>query len=357
MPRRRRPSNVNRRVLNSVLRAQVDVYRFEATVQRRVLRLLGGMHSELLGMLASQDLTRLGRRRVDKLIGEAVDSIESYYADIREVSDRALAAAAEAQAKAIKKALDRSYAVADISAALPPATFLEGIASATIMGAPAEEWWARQARDTSFRFSTAVRQGLVAGDTTEQIVARVAGRAGYPGIMDTSRANARSLVHTAIGQASADARHETYRRNGDIVEGIRQVSTLDSHTTEVCMAYDGAEFDLDGNPINGTTLPYENGVPRHWACRSVEVPITKTFKELGIDLPEPGAGERASSDGPVPGKWTFDDFLGSLTKDEQDEALGPGRAELWRDGTITLQQLLDQRGNALTLGELRERYA
>jgi hypothetical protein len=36
--------------------------------------------------------------------------------------------------------------------------------------------------------------------------------------------------------------------------------------------------------------------------------------------------------------------------------LGKGRAELWRDGKITLQQLLDQRGNPLTLQQLRQRY-
>jgi hypothetical protein len=36
--------------------------------------------------------------------------------------------------------------------------------------------------------------------------------------------------------------------------------------------------------------------------------------------------------------------------------LGKGRAELWRSGKITLNQLLDQRGNPLTLAELRSQY-
>jgi hypothetical protein len=36
--------------------------------------------------------------------------------------------------------------------------------------------------------------------------------------------------------------------------------------------------------------------------------------------------------------------------------LGKGRAELWRSGKITLNQLLDQRGNPLTLAQLQSRY-
>jgi hypothetical protein len=358
MPRRLLNVTVNPRIANAVLRHQLDVFRFEANVRRRILRLLDGMHHEMLGKLAAHDLTRFGKARTEALINETVDAIEGYYSRVAGISGEALTGVARTQARAAARTLERTFVGIDLSASLPTETFLARIASnASILGAPTEEWWARQARDVSFRFSTAVRQGLVAGDTTEQVVARVAGRAGYPGVMDVTRANARSLVHTSIQQVSNDARFETFRQNDDVVEGIRQVSTLDTHTTEICMAYDGAEFDLDGNPINGTTLPYENGVPRHWGCRSVEVPITKTFKELGINISEPRSGERASEDGPVPSNWTFSNFLESLSKEEQDEALGSGRAQLWREGSITLQQLLDQKGNPLSLAELERRYA
>jgi hypothetical protein len=36
--------------------------------------------------------------------------------------------------------------------------------------------------------------------------------------------------------------------------------------------------------------------------------------------------------------------------------LGKGRAQLWRDGKITLQDLLNAQGVPLTLRELREKY-
>jgi len=36
--------------------------------------------------------------------------------------------------------------------------------------------------------------------------------------------------------------------------------------------------------------------------------------------------------------------------------LGSGRAQLWRDGKLTLEQLLDLSGNPLTLAQLRAKY-
>jgi hypothetical protein len=86
------------------------------------------------------------------------------------------------------------------------------------------------------------------------------------------------------------------------------------------------------------------------------VPITKTFKQLGIDAPEPKEGTRASEDGQVPAKWTFDDFLGTMSKEEQDEMLGEGRADLWRKGKIMLPQLMDMKGNPLSLAQLERKY-
>jgi hypothetical protein len=126
------------------------------------------------------------------------------------------------------------------------------------------------------------------------------------------------------------------------------------HNTEICIAYDGASWDLDGNPIDGNELPYDGGTPRHWNCRSVEVPITKTFRELGINMPEPSSDVRASSEGPT--TMTMTEYLDSRTKAQLDEQLGVGRADLYRAGTITRQQLLDLRGNPLSLAELQAKY-
>jgi hypothetical protein len=350
--------NVVGPIRQEILKHQVNLLRLEAGERRRVFNLLDKMQEELLGKLGARDITKFNKERVTQLLSASQEIVDNWYAKAQTATEKTLQGVAEVQASHIKSVLDETFVAIDLTASVPTDAMLAKIAGKSlIMGAPSEDWWDRQARDTGFRFANAVRQGLIAGDSTEEIVGRVAGRGGFPGIMDVSKSNARSLVHVSIMEVSNEARMETFQQNDDVVDGIRQVSTLDSHTTEICMAYDGAEFDLEGNPINGTELPYESGCPRHWGCRSVEIPITKSFKELGIKAKEPGAGERASSEGPVSGKWTFENFLDSLPEGDQDEILGPGRAELWRGGDITLQQLLDQKGNPLTLAELQDKYA
>lgn len=336
---------------------QLELLRLEASARGKVFDLLDNMMEDLLGKLAKDDITTFNKARLSGLIDRAAVTIEKYYDQIEAAQAKNLAGVAKVQATATAQQLESTYIGIELEASLPTKAFLEKLATdALIMGAPSEEWWQRQAMDVQFRFANTVRQGLVAGETTEQIVGRVAGRGTIPGIMDVTKANARSLVHTSIMEVANEARMATFKENDDIIEGVRQVSTLDSHTTDICMAYDGAEFDLDGNGINGTTLEYNGGCPRHWGCRSVEVPITKTFKELGINAPEPKGGTRASEDGQVPAKTTFGDFLAGMTEAEQNDLLGEGRADLWRDGKITLPQLLDQKGNPLTLEQLRKRY-
>lgn len=350
-------ADVSPALVDELLASQLDLLRLEAGVRARVISLLDRLQRELVARLAAEDLTSFNKARINSLISQITTVIDSYYERASGESQAGMGAAARAQVNQVIESLSDHF-IANIDASLPSTTFMERLSTnALLFGAPSSDWWERQAQDTAFRFANVVRQGIIEGETNEGIVARVAGRRGHPGIMDISRTHARGLVHTSIQEAASEARMETFRKNADVITGIRQVSTLDSHTTEICIAYDGAEFDLDGEPLEGTDLPYNGGVPRHWGCRSVEVPITKSFQDLGLDIPEPGGGERASADGPVKASTTFEQFLERMGKDFQDETLGPGRAQLWRDGTITLQQLLDLNGNPLSLEELEAKYA
>lgn len=349
-------ADVNPIVVDRLLAGQLDLLRLEAHARTEAFKLLTAMEAELKRELRTGELTRWGTKRVEALLRQAEDVINRYFAGIQDAMDGVLDGAARAQAALVAETLSDALAAVSVDAAVPGTRVLRSLAASdsVIFGASSADWWDKQAEDTRFRFAAAVRQGIAQGETTEDVVRRVAGPDGF---LEVTRSNARSLVHTSIMEVAADARDATYQANADVVEGTRQVSTLDSSTTDICIAYDGAEYDLDGEPINGTVLPYEDGVPRHWGCRSVEVPITKTFKELGVNISEPTGGERASADGPVKASTTFDEFLTRMGKDFQDETLGPGRAELWREDKLTLQQLLDLKGNPLTLAQLEAKYA
>lgn len=129
------------------------------------------------------------------------------------------------------------------------------------------------------------------------------------------------------------------------------------HNCALCMARAGSEWsnDAEHKIISGNqsyAVP-----PIHINDRCVLIPKTVTFKELGIDLPEPPVGTRASNLGPIKADTTFKQYLEMVDKDQQDSMLGKGRAELFRDGKISLNQLLDGNGRELTLKELKSKYA
>jgi len=249
----------------------------------------------------------------------------------------------------------KTFTSIGLDASLPSEATLKALVNGSLIeGHTISKYWDAQTDRMKFLFTGQVRQGIAQGETTTQIVRRIVGskKLGIPGIMDKSRREAFSLVHTSIMQVSNDARMATFKENSDVVKGMRQLSTFDSKTSEICMSYSGAEWDLDGNPINGNTLPFNGGTPRHWNCRSVITPITLTFRELGIDAPEP-KGTRASDLGQIPSDTTFDEFLKRHDDAYVDDLLGPGKANLWREKKITLTDLMGQSGRPLTIDQLK----
>src|SRR5712664_2951814 len=167
-----------------MLSHQIDLLRVEAGARGEALALLTQLQNELIAALAKADLTALGKTRLTALLDETTNTINDYYAQLQDDAHAMLGGVAESTAKATADIIENAVAI-DMTASLPTAAYLDRIVGNTlIMGAPSEEWWARQAQDTAFRFSNAVRQGLVAGDTNEEIVARVAGSRDVAGIMD-----------------------------------------------------------------------------------------------------------------------------------------------------------------------------
>lgn len=327
---------------------QVRLLRFTANEQQRVLAIMTQLQKDLRLKLMG-DLTDFGRARTNKLLREATAVIEDGYKAVQIELDF------EGLAKQQAGVAANSFKAIGLTASLPSETALKALVNGSLIeGAPSAAWWSKQSDDTAFKFSAQVRQGIAGGETVQQIVRRIVGspRLGTPGIMETSRRGASALVHTSIQQVSNDARLATFKANDDIVKGVMQLSTLDSHTTKICIAYSGASWDLEGNPIDGNELPFNGGTPRHFNCRSVLTPITRTYKELGINIPEAPPGTRASDLGQVPATTTFESFLERHDAEYMDNLLGPGRAKLYRDGKITLTQLVDGQGRPLTLKQL-----
>lgn len=339
------------RLFDSVLRQALDVLRLGASQRAATMRRLQRLERALARELAAGDLSKARREEIEAFLAGADEIIRQHYADIQE--DLQLEDLSRTFAERTAGAIEVALGVE--AAKMPKSDYFRSLASdVLIQGAPSAEWWSRQAEKTRFQFAAAVRQGLTNNETNQQIIRRIVGNEEMPGVMQIARRDAASLVQTSVQTVANDARRATFQANDDVIKGLRQVSTLDGHTSLTCVSYSGAEWNLEYEPINGNTLPFNGGCPRHFNCRSVEVPITKTFRELGVDIDEAPVSTRASSAGQIDANTTFRDFLQRQGPAYQDKVLGEGRAQLWRDGKITLRDLVNGEGNPVTLATLRE---
>jgi hypothetical protein len=118
-----------------------------------------------------------------------------------------------------------------------------------------------------------------------------------------------------------------------------------------CVDFSGHVYNLE--TVKGWYVA--NGIITH-NCRSRMMGILRTFRELGFDIDEPKGLTRSSAEGQIARETSFDEFLKRRTIAEQDGQLGVGRAQLWRDGKITLKQLVDGNGNPMSLEALKAKY-
>lgn len=349
-------------MIDELLAGQLDIMRFEAGVRARVLNILQSIQKEALEKLSSADLTSINKQRTQTLLTQINTIISKYYEQAASESFAALTAVANAAASNAGSVMNTAFSI-QLTVGLPTQTYLERLFSNTLIrGAASSDWWARQRGDTSFRFANAIRQGLTAGESGEQIARRISGSSllGMPGVMDIARSNARSLVHTSIQAVANEARLETFRKNSDVIDHVVWLATLDGSTCpQICGVRDLKSYTLDDDPPQpiGHALDWDGGPGAiHWGCRCIVTAGRKTFDQLGVDLPEPKKGTRASQFGPVAADTTFEQFLNRRGSAFQEEVLGAGRAALWRDKKLTLQQLLDLSGNPLSLVKLKEKY-
>lgn len=82
---------------------------------------------------------------------------------------------------------------------------------------------------------------------------------------------ARTETHRAYRSASLQVMND----NKHLLKGWRWSSARDRRTCAACLALDGRIFQTDV-PMKG-----------HPNCRCSMAPVTKTWKELGYDVPEP----------------------------------------------------------------------
>ena len=336
-------------LFDSTIELHLDIERTGAEARATIIELLKNLEKELIAKVAD-GVTDWSKARIAKQLSEADAVIRQYYDDAAGIARDTTTSVAQVSASATATSLSAAVGGQVAVSVLPTATYLETLAGNTIIqGAIQSDWWDRQAGDVAFKFQSAVRQGLVAAETTPQIVKRVRD------VMDLSRRNAEALVHTSVQSVANATREKLFEDNTDVISGKEWSAALDRKTCPTCGVRDGKRWDANSKPINHS-IPYVMP-PQHFRCRCSMMPVLKTWKELGINMDELPESTRASMEGQVTDK-TFEDWLKRKTETDPtfaDRTLGQGRAELFRDGRITMDQMISG-GKPLTLNELKAKY-
>lgn len=335
--------SLNSRIAYALTDRKILHFRYDAHLRQQVMKRLSKTQRELLNRLAAAGVDALPKKQLDTLLKELKQEVAKVYQEMTAYTQDELSGFFAAETQHIHQLYNDEVGF-DFFNQVPEYKQKANKTATIIAGSPLEDWWAKQGNDFAFKFEGIIRQGLLDGQQTSQMITDV------KHLMNTSRRHAETLVITAVAKVADNAHQALRDENLDILAGEKHLSTLDTRTSTVCQLRDGLMWDLDKKPIDHD-VPYQRP-PLHPRCRSILQLVTKSWKELGIDAEEMPSSTRASQDGPVSEQINYENWLKSKSPEQQDQVLGKGKADLWRRGVITFADMLDQSGRPLTLKDL-----
>lgn len=301
--------------------------------------------------LAAEDLTAYSRTRLEKLLtaieGDLRDIYGAYWEQLRGNLIETAVYESQFEAKSINSVIAGFETVVPSQAQIVAAVFtsplsVRGADGGKLLEPFIKDWSSGEIK----RVSGAIRQGFFEGQTTSQILQIVRGTKANnyrDGILNIVNRDADAVVRTAVQHVASQSRQRTWEANADIIKGVRWVSTLDGRTTQVCRSLDGRVF-----PLNKGPRP-----PIHVRCRSTTVPeLADDFAELFK------GGTRASKGGQVGANLSYYDWLKTQSAAMQDQAIGPVRGKLLRNGGLTAERFaelnLGKNFEPLTLDQMKK---
>ncbi|WP_368893570.1 hypothetical protein [Kluyvera ascorbata] len=356
--------SVNDRLQDETIAHGLYVTRYGTGVARRMASLLNKMDADLAAKL----LVLLDGKRADTYSARRLASL---LVGVRDLNQQAYEPVNAALARELTRYVEyeAGYQLDLFSSIIPKQILqhvpLQSIAPEQVYSAAVaqpfqgrllKEWGQKLESDRLDKITNAVRSGFLQGETVEQIVKRVAGTPKLnreDGVINASRRDLAVVARTAVNHMAASARQDFALANIDIVKAKQWSSTLDTHTSQWCIIRDRKLYSLDGKPL-GHVVPYLRGPGKiHFCCRSGEILLTKSWAELNIPKNELSGATRASMDGQVPASTSYADWLTRQPYARQEQVLGITRAQMLREGKITVPEMFNDAGEFLTLDALR----
>lgn len=362
--------SANDEIQDDFIQKQVDLERVSAGSKKRVAGILNKMEKRIIALLASADIKSNGqllKGALDDLFDELTKIVgQTYTNQVKSIIEKDLKNVSRASRMQAEKSINNTAGTELVTTSTSAQTAQKDLNAVNIEGVDIDASVDRQAGATAQRYIDRINRGVSEGLGIDDIVRSVRGTAANnykDGLIQISKNDATRLIRTSVNKISNDSALKAFQDNLDVVEFIEQISTLDSRTSDICKAYDSRLWNAKTLEPVGHSLPYRGGPPRHWNCRSVIVPVTKSLESLGISTRKKNVvadnteGTRKAFDGEVPESTTYEEWLGRQSQATQIEALGRTKWELWKDGKLNFRQLVDQSGNPLSTEALIERYS
>ena len=235
--------------------------------------------------------------------------------------------------------------------------------SSTVDGLLINDFLGKLQSSARDRIISAGRRAMIEGKGI-QAAARMIHQEGIEG----SVPGLEGLARTFCMSASNYARDEIVKQKfSDVVQGWRRLAALDGRTCIVCGSMDGKTYGLnDPKP----------SLPSHWRCRCMYMPITVTWRSLGIDIDEFDGGNQTTVKhnartvhhkdgststkftvkevGHVPAGTTYEGWMRQQLDEDPTfvrSVLGKTRFELFKSGKLSLSSMVTN-GRVKRLSEL-----
>lgn len=290
-------------------------------------------------------------KREDLLLNELEALTEVFQNEIATRINEAAVTSGQYSVPAYNNILSFDGAVVGFSTVALSQDQIQVLASAPVKNRYLKEWVTVSVRDQ-------LNAGVLRGEPTRKLVDRV--RDAWDGIEHDMI----SLTRTYVAEMNNQAAQAVYQANDDIIQYEEWNATLE-------VAFKGHGTCLRCAGLDGRRFRVGQGVrpPLHLRCRCFMLPVTATYKELGLDIPEiekvarpytlregkfpinVGGTRKIIEAGQFQGD--FKKFLMSQSRAYQKDLLGPGRLGLLDAGKITWGNLVDKNGNLRLLKELR----
>jgi len=390
-------ATANERLLDLIVRRQINLQRMSKTEGEALIRLLKESDEAVEWLIRQQggtfSIRRLGavQQEIARLREPAMASLGSKLQD--------LATGTGSQEMAHTTSILGRQVPVEINFAAPNPVAVRELILTTPFGDDTKmltlgQWVSDLSVADQNRIMGSIQAGMVQGLTVPKLTQNVQQALGV------THRQAEALARTSVNHAANTARNATFAENSDVIKALMWSAQLDGRTSPVCRARDGSFRPPDGvNSWAGVPEPHLEDFlspPAHIRCRSTLVPIlddmgvaeqlmghrratvtdTRTGRQRQIDFERQardryGSGWRSAprniktryrqqvrqewareNVGQVPGHTSYGEWLRRQDRDFVVQVMGPSRAKLFLDGGLKMDQFVDRFGQPLTLEEL-----